>query len=94
VSLNLRDRLFFNKLRDMYGIVDVALDWLRCYLSNRSYRVSFNEGSSGECLLEIGIPQGSILGPLLSKLYTRDLETIVTKFDSSILLFAEDILCF
>ena len=35
-------KLLLNKLRKMYGIVDTALNWLTCYLSNRSFRVTVN----------------------------------------------------
>ncbi|KAL5257842.1 hypothetical protein ACHWQZ_G012699 [Mnemiopsis leidyi] len=83
-------RLLLNKLQRLYGINDVAINWLSSYLSNRSYKVVVNQKSSGECLLEIGVPQGSILGPLLFILYTKDLESIVTKFGFTIHLYADD----
>ena len=60
----------------MYGISGVALDWIICYLSHRSFRVSVNQETSGECVLEIGLPQGSILGPLLFILHTKDLRKL------------------
>ncbi|KAL5252011.1 hypothetical protein ACHWQZ_G014978 [Mnemiopsis leidyi] len=83
-------RLLLNKLQRLYGINDVAINWLSSYLSNRSYKVVVNQKSSGECLLKIGVPQGSILGPLLFILYTKDLESIVTKFGFTIHLYADD----
>ncbi|KAL5260602.1 hypothetical protein ACHWQZ_G010676 [Mnemiopsis leidyi] len=83
-------RLLLNKLQSMYGINDVAISWLSSYLSNRSFRVTVNQKTSGECLLDIGVPQGSILGPLLFILYTKDLESIVTKFGFTIHLYADD----
>ncbi|KAL5271663.1 hypothetical protein ACHWQZ_G000006, partial [Mnemiopsis leidyi] len=83
-------RLLLNNLQRLYGINDVAINWLSSYLSNRSYKVVVNQKSSGECLLEIGVPQGSILGPLLFILYTKDLESIVTKFGFTIHLYADD----
>ena len=83
-------RLLLNKLQRMYGINDVAISWFSSYLSNRSFKVTVNQKTSGECLLEIGVPQGSILGPLLFILYTKDLESIVTKFGFTIHLYADD----
>ena len=83
-------KLLLNKLKNMYGISGIALNWIKCYLSNRSFRVTVNRQTSGECILEIGVPQGSILGPLLFILYTKDLENIVTKYGLSIHLYADD----
>ena len=82
--------LLLRKLKNVYRITDVALQWLKSYLSNRTFRVKVNRGSSDECHLDIGVPQGSILGPLLFILYTCDLEKIVTKYGFSIHLYADD----
>ena len=61
----------------LYGFEDSVLAWIRSYLSNRSQCV-FIEGFLSEPLpLECGVPQGSILGPLLYILYTNDLPEAV-----------------
>ena len=66
------------------------LEWLTSYLSERKFNVKVRSSSSSDCLLEIGVPQGSILGPLLFVLYTKDWENIVTKYGFSINLYADD----
>ena len=83
-------KLLLTKLRSVYGISGRALQWIQSYLAGRTFKVCVNRVSSTECLLEIGVPQGSILGPLLFILYTKDLELLVKKYGFSIHLYADD----
>ena len=71
-----------------YGIRDKAYSWLKSYLSNRSQFVSYNGHKSSEKNITCGVPQGSILGPLLFLIYINDLSNIC-KFTSPF-LFADD----
>ena len=82
--------LLLKKLKHCYNITGIVLNWIKSYLSERKFRVLVNGSSSPECSLEIGVPQGSILGPLLFILYTKDLEKIVTKYGLSVHLYADD----
>ena len=74
------------KLR-VIGINSTLLQWFENYLQNRQQRVVINGKVS--TLLEIGagVPQGSILGPLLFLIYINDL---VYDIESCIKLFADD----
>ena len=70
-----------------YGIRGTANDWLRSYLSNRVQFVNFDENISSTLPIKVGVPQGSILGPLLYLIYVND---IGNSCDGNILSFADD----
>lgn len=69
------------------GISGNLLQWFKSYLSNRRQRVVLNGVASDWASVLAGVPQGSILGPLLFLIYIND---IVNGITSSIRLFADD----
>ena len=82
--------ILLSKLTKQFGISGNALEWFKSYLNGRSFTVTIDRFRSKQCYLRIGVPQGSILGPILFILYTKELESIVRKHGFSIHLYADD----
>ena len=78
--------IFINKL-NWYGIRGVALEWFTNYFKNRKQFIQYKNIKSSTQMVPCGVPQGSILGPLLFILYTNDLPNSLT--NSKAILFAD-----
>ena len=78
----LLDKLYF------YGIRGLAHDWFKSYLSNRNQYVSIDGTDSSKKPMMHGVPQGSILGPLLFIIYINDMPNININF--KFVLYADD----
>ena len=83
--------VLLNKLRGL-EVLDGEHEWFRNYLQNRTQFVDFQGVSSAAEPVSVGVPQGSILGPLLFILHLNDLPSVVV--ECSILMYADDTVIF
>ena len=63
-----------------YGIRGVVYGWFESYLKERKQYVSINGYNSKHLAISLGLPQGSVLGPLLSLIYINNLDTAIKRF--------------
>jgi len=72
------DRSILIRKLQRYGLRAVVLKWFRCYLEKGSQRVKFNGVLSESIDVNFGVPQDSVLGPLLFLLYINDITEAMT----------------
>ena len=79
-----------DKLYTHYGIKQTALEWFKSYLSGRTSSVCIGDELSPSIEIEIGVPQGSILGPILFVMYTREIQDIAGIYGLQVHMYADD----
>lgn len=82
--------ILVSRLENHVGICGIALKWFTSYLADRSFAVKVGECMSTSAPLKCGVPQGSILAPLLFSLYLLPLGAIFRKHGVSFHLYADD----
>ncbi len=84
-------KILINKLSAI-GVQGVECKWFKSYLSDRTQCVSINGAKSNPCNIISGVPQGSILGPLLFLLFINDMPEYVKH--STVDMYADDTLIY
>ena len=81
-------KLLLEKLDMFFGVRNEEKMWFQAYLENRLLRVISGHPSSSWLVPRLGVPQGSIIGPLLFVMFVNDLPTVISR--SSVNMYPDD----
>ena len=82
--------ILLDRLANVFGITGTSLAWIKSYLTNREQRVTINGVTSEAIALTIGVPQGSVLGPILYILFTSPMSATMEEYSMDRQSYADD----
>ena len=84
-------KILLQRVTNEFGIVGTAQQWISSYLEDRSFRVTVDGAYSKDILLQHGLPQGSVIGPLGFVFYTHTVGRIIRHHQLMYHIYADDI---
>ena len=85
--------ILVHRLHRDFGFTDTVLQWFSSYLTDRTHYVSICNHCSDFAPVHSGVPQGSVLGPILFTMYTKPLSAIIDSHSIIHHSFADDLHC-
>jgi len=82
--------LLIERLQSQFGMTDIALDWLRFYLCDCSQYVKIGQHLSDAARLNVGVLQGSVLGPVLFAVYCSPVADVIAQHGVIYHQYADD----
>jgi hypothetical protein len=82
--------VLLGRLQSVFGISGAALRWIESYLSRRSQYVMVGGERSSTKSLDVGVPQGSVLGPFLFSVYVSPIASVISSFGVHFHQYADD----
>ena len=82
--------ILLQRLHTSHHINGLALDWFRSHLTGRRESVRYGGDTASAALVQYGVPQGSVLGPLLFVLYMSDVPRIINECGLLSVVYADD----
>ena len=82
--------ILITRLQHSVGISGTALEWFKSYLTGRQFSIGIGDATSSLAPLHCGVPQGSILGPILFSLYMLPLGDIIRSHNIHFHFYADD----
>ena len=83
--------ILVHRLHTDFGFTDAVLQWFSSYLTDRTHYVSLSNHCSAFTPVHSGLPQGSVLGPMLFAMYIKPLSAIIDSHSIIHHLFADDL---
>ena len=83
-------KVLLERLSNMFGLRESVLSWIESYITGRKQKVVIGDHSSEWITLHQGVPQGSVLGPIVFTLYTCPLEKISRDNNTDVEFFVDD----